>query len=83
MRWIKKGKHYAELGHYTMSWLDHKRYFMLYYGRTHLVTGSKDDCLDEYYRHYKLPKEMKCLGVVSPEVFVKKHNEAYYASQSS
>ncbi len=51
-QWAKKGKYYATNNSYTMSWLD-VPIFTLYYKKEHLKTGTKKECLDSYWSHFK------------------------------
>ena len=51
-QWVKKGKYYATNNSYTMSWLDSGQ-FTLYYKKEHIKTGTKKECLDSYWSHFK------------------------------
>ena len=58
-KWIKKGEYYATNQAYSMTWLDPKDRYTLYYKKEHLISGSRQECLDEYWKHFRLPVELK------------------------
>ena len=57
MKWIKKGKYYEIFNGYTMSWNDPKDRYTLYYNKEHLKSGSRDECMAEFWIHFKKDKK--------------------------
>ena len=50
-QWKKQDKYYATAGQYTMSWLDNK-VFTLYHKNEFIINGTRQECLDEYFKHF-------------------------------
>jgi len=57
VKWIKKGKYYEIFNGYTMSWNDPKDRYTLYYNKEHLKSGSRDECMAEFWIHFKSDKK--------------------------